>query len=157
MFKPVIPVAPNKSNRNPPTIAPTIPSAILSQKPWLCSLTILLPINPNQTKYYPADDAHAPASLLKDAILLLPRQEASDVRPKVSFPRVSDQSTQRRKMLDSNARGAGSTCPWMLLQRVPSAICSNPCPATICYQSSSDNGAFPLDALAADHSMAGFA
>jgi hypothetical protein len=38
--------APNKSNRNPPTSAPTIPSAMLSQKPWPCPSTILLPINP---------------------------------------------------------------------------------------------------------------
>src|SRR5208283_1906916 len=46
MFKPVTPDAPNRSNRNPPTRAPTIPSAMLSQKPWPCLSTILLPINP---------------------------------------------------------------------------------------------------------------
>src|SRR5215471_14998641 len=46
MFRPVTPDAPNRSNRNPPTKAPTIPSAMSSQKPWPCLLTILLPMNP---------------------------------------------------------------------------------------------------------------
>ena len=46
IFRPVTPDAPNRSNRNPPTKAPTIPSAMSSQKPWPCLLTILLPMNP---------------------------------------------------------------------------------------------------------------
>src|SRR6516164_11378503 len=43
---PVTPDAPRRLNRNPPTKAPTIPSAMLIQKPWPCLSTILLPINP---------------------------------------------------------------------------------------------------------------
>jgi hypothetical protein len=35
-----------RSKRNPPTRAPTIPSAMSSQKPWPCRLTILLPTKP---------------------------------------------------------------------------------------------------------------
>src|SRR6516164_742781 len=45
-LKPVTPDAPKRSNRKPPTKAPTIPSAMLSQKPWPCLSTILLPIKP---------------------------------------------------------------------------------------------------------------
>src|SRR5262245_40982015 len=46
MFRPVMPVAPKKLNRKPPTRAPIIPSAMLSQKPWPSALTILPPMNP---------------------------------------------------------------------------------------------------------------
>src|SRR5262249_9938706 len=61
MFRPVMPVAPKESNRKPPTRAPIIPSAMLSQKPWPSALTILLPIKPAiRPKYNPADNGHVP-------------------------------------------------------------------------------------------------
>src|SRR6516225_4653896 len=46
MFSPVTPVEPIRSKIKPPTKAPTIPSAMLSQKPCPCLSTILLPMKP---------------------------------------------------------------------------------------------------------------
>src|SRR5262249_53389153 len=59
MLKPVIPLAPTRSNRKPPTSAPMIPSAILSQKPWPLLIDDSASNKTrNQTEYDPADDAH---------------------------------------------------------------------------------------------------
>src|SRR6516165_1832968 len=46
IFSPVTPVEPMRSKMKPPTSAPTIPSAMLSQNPCPCLSTILLPMNP---------------------------------------------------------------------------------------------------------------
>jgi hypothetical protein len=62
MFKPVTPDAPNRSNRNPPTRAPTIPSRNIEPKALALLIDDLASDKPgNQAEYDPADDAHVKA------------------------------------------------------------------------------------------------
>ncbi len=60
MLGPVIPCMPTALKRTPPTMAPTMPRAISSQRPWPLELSNLTAANKacNQAQYKPADNSH---------------------------------------------------------------------------------------------------
>src|SRR5215469_6416341 len=114
MFKPETPDAPNRSNRNPPTRAPTIPRAMSSQKPCPCRSTILLPRNPaiRPSINNPAEDTHN--ALLLDALLLARNNCAAERRfglIQINF------ATVRRRLKRSLQHFAGSALTSKPLRR----------------------------------------
>ena len=78
MFRPVTPSMPNALNKNPPTIAPTMPKAMSSQKPLAALIDNLAANKPcNETQNKPADNSHG--FLLQPVLRLYPSSGRSNV------------------------------------------------------------------------------